>query len=116
MSDKQPTYEERIGTELESTLESVCLIWGAYQLGLEGSEQWDADDITTAVPCNICGNENPCNDAPGGYVCQDCLDKLEELGPFNEYGLGFDYVAAGTLVDQDARIFSVSVVLGRPIR
>ena len=41
-------------------------------------------------------------------------EEVEDLGTFNEYGLSFDYVAAGTFIDQDQGFFRYQISWGGP--
>jgi hypothetical protein len=45
---------------------------------------------------------------------QDPDDSDPDLGSFNEYGLGFDYVAAGTFTDQREGYFRYQLSWGGP--
>lgn len=45
---------------------------------------------------------------------KDCEASDEELGTFNEYGLGFDYVAPGTFGDQRRGYFRYQLSWGGP--
>lgn len=74
---KEPTCEQRISAEMESTLEDLRKLWTAY--------------------------------------CEDDEDRhADDLGTFHEYGLSFDYVAAGTFEDQDQGYFRYQISYGGP--
>ena len=112
MSDKQKTCEERIGDELESTIDALRLLYSADQWGIDG-DTWDEDEAALTT-CDICGDEEDTNRINGGDICKTCLEKLEDLGTFNEYGLCFDYVTAGTFKDQEQGYFRYQLSYGGP--
>jgi len=113
---KQATCEERIRTELESTMDTLRTLFRADSMGLEGGEEWDADEAYPEKMCDICGEITECMDFQGWdqNICKTCLEKLDDLGTFNEYGLCFDYVAAGTFDDQEQGYFRYQLSYGGP--
>ena len=56
-------------------------------------------------------------------LCRECadveeikwaIDQYEDLPPFNEYGLSFDYVELGTFDDQEEDYFRYQITYGGP--
>ena len=113
---KQATCEERVGDSLRTTIDDLRLMRSADRLGLEGGEEFDQSEAFPERMCDICGEITDCIDFQGydQNICKDCLEKLEDLGPFHEYGLCFDYVAAGTFTDQEQGYFRYQLSYGGP--
>ncbi len=98
--EKQPTCAERIGPELESTLNTLRPLLRAYF----GEPQ----------PCRECQNCDTAID-PEDFesLAENCECPVTEEA-LNEHGLGFDYVARGTFEGQEEGYFRYQLSWGGP--
>jgi hypothetical protein len=117
---KQKTCKERVQPSLESTLDTLRLLWAGYTgencetCDGEGEIEKDcehcqkgavssyspSEGITRQKPCIACDGENiqlvGCEDCEGRGTIGDEDGYVKDLGNLHEYGLCFDYVAPGT--------------------
>lgn len=91
--NKQPTCKERVQPALESTLETLRLLW-------KGHIQAECESCDGIGEYNRGGKDFECPDCNGTGHYGDEDRYIEDLGNLYEYGLSFDYVAPNTFNDQ----------------
>lgn len=123
---KQESCEERKQEHFQSRMDDLRLLFGAYQQGRDEEEGlclWRCDSKGCADEGETWFNPKRGPDAGGLFFSDDCgscgepgelVEELDNVGRFHEYGLAFDYVAAGTFRDQSEGYFRYQISWGGP--
>jgi hypothetical protein len=125
---KQKTCKERVQPSLESTLDTLRLLWAGY-IG-EDCETCDGEGETELRECatEVCTQEDypDCDGCPEFEKlgeCPDCEGRgkigdedgyVKDLGNLYEYGLCFDYVAPETFEGQKEPYWRYQLSWGGP--
>jgi hypothetical protein len=120
VSVKQESCAERVGAHLESRLADLRRFPELGGASPGGNAYIDLQGRTLCQEC--CPDdyaEYPSADLP--IQCAECGGdvpdedgSIADLGPFNEYGLAFDYVAPGTFTDQEEGFWRYQLSYGGP--
>lgn len=123
-ASKQPTCEQRVGPSLDSTINDIrIMIWGARQNDLELIYDGTIDTVIRVGDAEFryykyetadCRNEDGNFDMEAFFDDHKCEIDDELRDRWFEYGLCFDYVAAGTFSDQKQGYFRYQLSCGGP--
>lgn len=121
-TQKQPTCEERIEAHMEDRLNDLRILFhGPSVDDLKLVDDGTLDTVIEVMDWEFRYSDTSDYRAPDGEFdmeawfedySDDVRESLQE--GFNEYGLAFDYVAAGTFRDQDVGYFQYQISCGGP--
>lgn len=123
-ASKQPTCEQRVGPSLDSTIDDIRLMfWGAREDDLELTDDGTLDTVIRVGDEEFRYDADAMadyRDEDGDFDMQAFFDDFKNEINYRlserwfEYGLSFDYVAAGTFSDQDQGYFRYQLSCGGP--
>ncbi len=108
--------EELVNNKLRSRIEDLRLAYAGQLAGYDADTEYQgvegAEDEEAQI-CRICKVKHLSFDR-NTFICEDCFNKLDDIGPLSEYGICFDYVEPDTFDDQKEGYYRWQISCGGP--